>query len=172
MTIDMKPLAGSAGSETYRGYPALEQVAMDRKDPRLKPAALLRFWYLLQDQEPEIDRETAFDLWRPLGLSRTNMRAYLGQGDGVWWERQGETHVRVRTADDLLSAHDLEARVRVRPSSGLYLTTKDWHRTLVEDAAEDLGSSAERVTQAQIAARVGFTRSTVKRLGRLNRLHG
>lgn len=120
----------------YTGYPALERIAFDRRHQELKPAWLLRYWYLGQHlAQPNgsgmVRRSDLFEVWDLLGQRRSTFRRLLTAGDGVLWEKEGETGVRFYSAERLHRELGLPVVERRRPYDQLLIRTADWHRELV-----------------------------------------
>jgi hypothetical protein len=157
--------------DAYVAYPALERVALNRKDPRLKPAWLLRYWYLVQELEPLVSREQLFAAWAVLGVTRGNMRQALVRGDGVYWDNHGKD-VTVYSAEQLHACLEFRVERRIRPSAQLLLSTAAWHQSMAEDAILSYklhNGKTDPITHAQIAQRTGLSRKTVQRHVRRSR---
>lgn len=152
----------------YVGYPNLDRVALHRRDPRLKPAAGLRYWYLaLALQEgSRVFRPELIRWWKHCGAPQANLYVILQQGDDVYWRRDGDYVV-------LFSPEALHTRVeqpidgRERPLTELALSTREWHRALAEGVMHIAGAAPgnpERPPLREVAREVGRSRETVQRL--------
>jgi AraC-like DNA-binding protein len=150
----------------YTGYPGLERIAHARKDPRLKPAWLLRYWYLLQGEARELHRADLYPLWEPIQSDRTHMCNALRLGDDVFWRRLGTERVEVFSPEELHQRHGLLLTTRQRPYDDLYLKIREWHRSLVEDAVARHvrpEGGTDPLSQEHLARQLGLSRRTVQR---------
>lgn len=154
---------------TYRlhvAYPELERLALLRSDRRLKPAALLRYWYLARLQGPRLTRDALFQSWALLGQSRSNLRRFLQEGKGVFWEEEAGL-VRLYPPEELHARLELPVVRRLRPVSTLLLPTGEWHRVQLEDSLERFRlqeGKTDPISQKELGRRIGVCRQTVRRL--------
>ncbi len=152
-------------NDTYVAYPQLERVARQRGDSRLKPARLLRFWYLLQALGEVVDRSQVLKHWTC--CLPHNPRTYyrnLRDGEGVWWEVEGE-QVRIYPASQLHADLHLELEEEVREAEGLKGSPGDFaqHLTLAIPLRFLHGDRTDPLPLATVARLCGVSRRTVQR---------
>lgn len=152
--------------DTYVGYPQLDRIAFTRSYPKLKPARLLRLWYLAQELPRLVTREQLFAAWAPLGRPRNALRRDLQDGMGVYW-RQCPQRIRIFPPDELHRRLGVELIPELRRREPLLGGTAAWHQSLVEghvlSHAVHPDGKTDPLANQQIARATGFCVRTVRR---------
>jgi hypothetical protein len=152
---------------TYVAFPSIEEVAFNRKDPRLKPQRLMRFWYLLQGQSPHLTRKEVLRFWeKELGHTQKSLELNLRQGRGLYWELVGD-QVRIFGEEEIAQALGIELIAQVRERAALRSKTVDWHTHVVVHSIcsfyQDETGLTDNVSRQDLSRDTGLSCKTVNR---------